>query len=62
MKMAYNWVVIAEWRYQESSSQRRDFVVAMLMKRGIPESVARLAVELAVFLYKQKTAGHHDHQ
>jgi hypothetical protein len=34
------------------NAQRREWVVAQLVARGIPESIARLAVELAVSILK----------
>jgi hypothetical protein len=34
------------------NAQRREWVVARLVARGIPESIARLAVELAVSAIK----------
>jgi hypothetical protein len=38
----------------ESNVLRRDWVVAQLTARGIPESIARLAVELAVQAIKAR--------
>ena len=40
-----------------NSTDRREWVVAELMKDRVPESVARLAVELAVSAFKQKIGG-----
>ena len=34
--------------------ERREWVVALLVREGVPESLARLAVELAVQLYKDE--------
>lgn len=36
------------------NTEKREYVVAILVKRGIPESIARLAVELAVSLFKKE--------
>lgn len=37
------------------STEKREYVVALLVSKGIPESIARLAVELAVQLFKSET-------
>ena len=34
------------------NAERREWVVKMLMSKGIPENVARIATELAVRLFK----------
>jgi hypothetical protein len=52
IKMALDWVRIAAER-ELSNDERREFVVKMLTSRGIPESIARLATELAVQLFKK---------
>lgn len=39
-----------------TSPERRDWVVAELMKIGLPEHLARLAVELAVGIVKKEMA------
>lgn len=55
-------VAIAEPLVREAAerfvenTQRREWVVAMLVAKGIPESIARLAVELAVQLVKRGAA------
>jgi hypothetical protein len=36
------------------NAERREYVVNFLKSRGVPESIARLAVELAVQLYKKE--------
>lgn len=36
------------------NAARREWVVQALVKKGVPESLARLAVELAVQLYKDE--------
>ena len=38
------------------SADRRNYVIGQLVKRGVPESIARLAVELAVQLFKKEVA------
>lgn len=38
-----------------TNSSRREYVVKMLVSRGVPESVARLATEMALQLLKAKT-------
>ena len=50
---ALSWVKVAAAKFTDNS-ERREFVVKMLLARGIPESVARLALELAVRLYKKE--------
>ena len=39
-----------------SNSDRREWVVAALVKRGIPENIARIATEFAYRLYKAQKA------
>lgn len=39
-----------------SNDSAREFVVDILVRRGIPESVARLAVELALQLFKTRSS------
>jgi hypothetical protein len=36
------------------NADKREWVVSILVSRGVPESLARLAVELAVQLWKQR--------
>ena len=43
----------AATKFQENS-KKRQWVVEQLVKMGTPESIARLAVELAVSLYKDE--------
>ena len=38
----------------ETNEDRRAYVLAQLRGRGVPESVARLALELAVSAYKKQ--------
>ena len=53
LKMAVDWARVAIVQFTDNA-QRREFVVQMLMARGIPESIARLATELAVQLLKHE--------
>lgn len=56
VKMAFDWALIASERFQDDRARNekcRAFVVDMLIARGIPESVARLATEIAVQLLKK---------
>ncbi len=39
------------------NAERREWVIALLGARGVPESLARFALEAAVQLLKQETAG-----
>ena len=47
------WVEQAANKFN-TSAERREWVVAILVSRGVPESVARLAVEVAVQIWKSK--------
>lgn len=40
----------------DGNASKREWVVLQLVSRGVPESIARLAVELAVALYKGTVA------
>lgn len=51
--MAVLWARVAAEKFTDNA-KRREFVVQMLMARGIPESIARLAVELAVQFIKRE--------
>ena len=53
--LALEWVKVAATKELDNDS-RREFVVKLLTNRGIPESVARLATELAVQLAKRELA------
>ena len=53
VKEALSWVKVAAGKELDNSA-RREFVVAILVAKGIPESVARLAVELAVQIAKHE--------
>jgi hypothetical protein len=46
------WVRVASKKY-EKNDEKREFVVEILKKGGVPEVVARLAVELAVIIFKR---------
>ena len=43
-------------RYLQTSDARRKWVVAALIAAKVPESIARLALELAVQVFKSKVA------
>ena len=38
------------------NAERREWVVKMLMSKGVPENVARIACELAVRLFKESVS------
>ena len=52
VELAVGWVAVAQAKFSDNSS-RREFVVSILMNRGIPEHIARLLVELAVGIVKK---------
>lgn len=37
-----------------NNTEKREYIVRELMNRGVPESLSRLAVELAVMIYKKE--------
>ena len=51
--IALRFVRVAADRYVDNAA-KREWVVKVLVARGIPESVARIAVELAVQVYKKE--------
>ena len=51
VKEALGWVKVAAAKELDNTA-RREFVVAILVAKRIPESIARLAVELAVQITK----------
>ena len=54
LDLAIKWAKVAEEKFVDNTA-RREFVVKMLVtKAKVPESVARLAVELAVRLLKKQ--------
>lgn len=53
--LALQWVKVAAGKTIDNSAKRQ-LVVDMLVAKKIPESVARLAIELAYQLYKQNVA------
>ena len=53
--LALRWVRVAAVQFVDNV-ERREFVVKTLVDRGIPESISRLAVELAYRLYKKEIA------
>jgi DNA-directed RNA polymerase specialized sigma24 family protein len=38
----------------DTTAKRRTWVIGILTKKGLPESIARLALELAVQLFKRR--------
>src|SRR5947207_15569726 len=51
VKIALVWVRVAATKYADDPS-KREFVVEILVARGFPEGVARVAVELAYRIFK----------
>lgn len=52
--VALKWVKVAADKFVDKA-ERREYVVQILIHRGVPESLARLIVELAVQIYKEET-------
>lgn len=52
VELAVKWVAVAKEKFSDNSS-RREFVVSILMNKGIPEHLARLIVEIAVGIVKK---------
>ena len=53
--LALKWVRVAASKTIDNSAKRQ-LVVDLLMAKGVPESIARLATELAYRLYKTEIA------
>ncbi len=53
MKKALELVRQAAEQFADNT-ERREFVIAALMRLGLPERLARLAVELAVMIWKKE--------
>lgn len=51
--LALKWARVAVHQFADND-QRRAFVIKMLVTKGVPEAVARLAVELAVAILKRE--------
>jgi hypothetical protein len=51
--LALKWVKVADQKYV-SNPEKREWVVSILVQRGIPERIARIAVELALGLLKDE--------
>ena len=51
--IALPFVRVASTKYVDNA-ERREWVVAALMARKVPEGIARIAVELAYKLYKKE--------
>ncbi len=55
LSIALTWARVAANKAMDNAA-KREFVVEILVARGIPESIARLAVELAVQVLKKELA------
>ena len=55
VKLALQWARVAAAKGLDNDSARA-FVLRILVEKGIPESIARLALELAVNLLKRELA------
>jgi len=53
LQSALALVRVAATRFTDNS-QKREYVVQALVSKGVPESIARLAVELAYRLFKKE--------
>lgn len=51
--IAKDWAKMAEEKFLDNND-KREFVVKMLMAKGVPQGVARLATELGVRLLKSE--------
>lgn len=55
LEFALKWIRIANTKYIDNT-ERREFVVSLLVGKKIPESIARLIVELAYQLYRKEVS------
>ena len=55
IELALKLVKTADMKFIDNI-ERREWVVSVLRKRGLPEGVARIAVEFAYRIYKAKKA------
>jgi hypothetical protein len=55
IQLALGWARVAASKYSDNAT-RREFVVSILVTRGVPENIARIAVEIAVGLLKKESA------
>lgn len=53
LEVAKKWIAVANDKFVDNAD-KREFVVKMLISKGIKEAVARLAVELAYRVYKKE--------
>ena len=54
--LALKWAKVAESKFSDNA-KKREFVIKMIVaKTGVPESVARIALELAIRLMKKELA------
>lgn len=55
IELALKWVKVAAGQFtSDEKKEKREFVVKILMSRGIPESIARMAVEFAYQIFKDE--------
>ena len=55
VELALKWARVAQSKFTDNA-KKREFVVKMLIAKGVPEGIARIAVELAVRLLKKELA------
>ena len=53
LAFALKWIRVANAKFIDNT-ERREFVVQLLLNRKVPESIARLAVEMAFQVYKSE--------
>ena len=53
IEFALKWIRIADQKYVDND-QRREWVVGVLKGRNLPDSIARLVVELAFQVYRKE--------
>ena len=56
LDLALGFVTRAQVKFS-TNSERREWAVTQLVNKHLPESIARLAVEVAVQAYKKQVAG-----
>lgn len=55
LAFALKWIRVANHKFIDNG-ERREFVVQLLLNRKVPESVARLCVEMAFQIYKKEVS------
>ena len=53
--LALRWVRVANTKFVDNA-ERREWVVSVLVGKKVPESIARLAVELAYQIYRKEVS------